>query len=264
MWKLYVVNTFTDHVFSGNPAAVCVLDHWAEDSLLLQIARENALSHTAFVVAQGENTYELRWFTPTMEIDLCGHATLAAAYVLSRFHCPQTTQLSFSTKSGILTVTQEDSLYIMDLPTYTLKPLEITQELVQALGQRPREVWRARDLVCVFDRAEQVEQLSPNLNKLLQLKGALVQVTAPGSAGFDCVSRTFAPKMGLPEDPVCGSGHCHIIPYWANKWNKTELTARQASPRGGTLYCRLQGDRVLLGGKAALYSVCELVLEGLT
>lgn len=264
MWKLYVVNTFTDHVFSGNPAAVCILDHWPQDSLLLKITRENALSHTAFVVPQDQTTYELRWFTPSTEIDLCGHATLAAAYVLNRFHSPQVNYFSFLTKSGILTVTQEESLFVMDLPAYKLKALEVTEELTQALGERPREVWRARDLVCIFDRAEQVEQLNPDLNKLLQLKGALVQVTAPGSGDFDCVSRTFAPKMGLPEDPVCGSGHCHIIPYWANKWNKTEFTARQASPRGGTLYCRLRGDRVLLGGHAALYSVCELVMEGLT
>lgn len=264
MWKLYVVNTFTDRVFSGNPAAVCILDRWPEDALLLKIARENALSHTAFVVSQNQAAYELRWFTPTMEIDLCGHATLAAAYVLNRFHCPQIKCLSFLTKSGTLTVTQEESLFVMDFPAYQLKALEVTEELTRALGERPREVWRSRDLVCVFDRAEQVEQLTPDFNKLLQLKGALVQVTAPGSGGFDCVSRTFAPKMGLPEDPVCGSGHCHIIPYWAGKWNKTEFTARQASPRGGILYCRLRGDRVLLGGQAALYSVCELVMEGLT
>ena len=264
MWKLYVVNTFTEQVFSGNPAAVCMLEHWPKDSLLLKIARENALSHTAFVVPRDQTTYELRWFTPTMEIDLCGHATLAAAYVLSRFHCPQSTRLTFSTKSGVLTVDRENSLFVMDLPAYTLKPLEITPEIADALGARPREVWRARDLLCVFDHQEQVTQLTPDLGKLLRLKGALVQVTAPGSGDYDCISRTFAPKMGLPEDPVCGSGHCHIIPYWANQWNKTELTAYQASPRGGTLYCRLRGDRVLLGGKAALYSVCELVMEGLT
>ena len=262
--KMYVVDTFTDQVFSGNPAAVCVVEHWPEDSFLLRIAKENALSHTAFVCHQKSDFYELRWFTPTMEIDLCGHATLAAAYVLNRFYCPEHNRLFFSTKSGTLTVERKDSLYGMDFPAYTLKPLEITPEIEEALGQRPCEVWRARDLVCVFDHPEQVEQLTPDMNKLLQLKGALMQVTAPGKNGYDCISRTFAPKMGLPEDPVCGSGHCHIIPYWANKWNKTEFTAYQASPRGGTLYCRLCGDRVLLGGKAVLYSVCELVMEALT
>ena len=134
---------------------------------------------------------------------------------------------------------------------------------MDALGARPTEVWRARDLVCIFDDPEVVVNMIPDQEKLLKVKGALMQVTAPGKDGFDCISRTFAPKMNLPEDPVCGSGHCHIIPYWAKKWNRTEFVARQASPRGGTLYCRLDGDRVILAGKAVLYSVCDLVLEGL-
>lgn len=150
----------------------------------------------------------------------------------------------------------------MDFPAYRLKPLEVTDQIIDALGAEPKEVWRARDLVCVFRQPEEVENLKPDLDKVKALKGALLQVTAPGTGtGFDCVSRTFAPKMGLPEDPVCGSGHCHVIPYWAERLGKNELVARQASPRGGTLYCRMEGDRVLLAGRAALWSRAEIMVE---
>ena len=137
----------------------------------------------------------------------------------------------------------------------------MTDQITEALGARPSEVWRARDLLCVFEDPETVIRLEPDQEKLKELKGALMQVTAPGSGEFDCVSRSFAPKMGVPEDPVCGSGHCHIIPYWAARTGRREFTARQASPRGGTLYCRLEGDRVILAGRAALYARCELMLE---
>ena len=263
MLKQYVVNTFTDQVFTGNPAAVCILDHWPEDAFLLRLARENALSHTAFVLPQEKTQYEMRWFTPRTEIDLCGHATLAAAYVLTKFFAPDVSELHFQTKGGLLTARKQGERLELDFPAYQLKQLEVTEDIVDALGARPTEVWRARDLVCIFDDPEVVVNMIPDQEKLLKVKGALMQVTAPGKDGFDCISRTFAPKMNLPEDPVCGSGHCHIIPYWAKKWNRTEFVARQASPRGGTLYCRLDGDRVILAGKAVLYSVSDLVLEGL-
>mgnify|MGYP005888485893 CR=1 FL=1 len=165
--------------------------------------------------------------------------------------------------SGVLNDPFLDIQLELDLPAYPLKQLEVTDQIVDALGARPREVWRARDLVCVFDDPRTVMELKPDLDKVKALKGALMQVTAPGTGtAYDCVSRTFAPKMGLPEDPVCGSGHCHIVPYWAQRLGKRELTARQASPRGGTLYCRLEGDRVLLAGRAALFSTAELMLEG--
>ena len=149
----------------------------------------------------------------------------------------------------------------MDFPAYTLKRLEVTDDITGALGVRPLEVWRARDLLCVLEKAEDVLTLRPDMEKLKGLKGALMQVTAPGTGEFDCVSRSFAPKMGVPEDPVCGSGHCHIIPYWAARTGKTKFTARQASPRGGTLYCRLEGDRVMLAGRAVLYAVSDLEVE---
>ena len=256
-----MVDAFADRVFEGNPAAVCVLERWPDEALMMSITRENNLSETAFAVPEGEG-YRLRWFTPGGEIDLCGHATLAAAYVISEFVSPGLETMAFDTLSGRLTVRKQGDLLEMDFPAYTLKRLEVTDQIADALGARPAEVWRARDLLCVFDDPETVIRLNPDQEKLKGLKGALMQVTAPGTGTeYDCVSRSFAPKMGVPEDPVCGSGHCHIIPYWADKLGKTELVARQASPRGGTLYCRLEGDRVILAGWAALYARSELMLE---
>ena len=261
--RQYVVDAFADRVFEGNPAAVCVLERWPDEALMMSITRENNLSETAFAVPEGEG-YRLRWFTPGGEIDLCGHATLAAAYVIDQFVQPGVQSIRFQTLSGLLTVTRRGELYEMDFPAYTLKQLEVTDAITEALGARPREVWRARDLLCVFDDPETVMNLKPDLDKVRALKGALMQVTAPGTGTeFDCISRSFAPKMEVPEDPVCGSGHCHIIPYWAGRLGKTELVARQASPRGGTLYCRLEGDRVALAGRAALYARSELMLEEL-
>ena len=259
--RQYVVDAFADHVFEGNPAAVCVLERWPGDDLMLSIARENNLSETAFAVPEGDG-WRLRWFTPTMEIDLCGHATLAAAYVITQFVSPGVDTVAFDTLSGRLTVRRKGGLLEMDFPAYQLKQLEVTDQITDALGARPREVWRARDLLCVFDDPETVINLDPDQEKLKELKGALMQVTAPGTGThYDCISRSFAPKMGVPEDPVCGSGHCHIIPYWANQLGKTDFVARQASPRGGTLYCRLEGDRVILAGRAVLYARTELMLE---
>ncbi len=261
--RQYVVDAFADRVFEGNPAAVCVLERWPDEALMMSITRENNLSETAFAVPEGEG-YRLRWFTPGGEIDLCGHATLAAAYVIDQFVQPGVQSIRFQTLSGLLTVTRRGELYEMDFPAYTLKQLEVTDAITEALGARPREVWRARDLLCVFDDPETVMNLKPDLDKVRALKGALMQVTAPGTGTeFDCISRSFAPKMEVPEDPVCGSGHCHIIPYWAGRLGKTDLVARQASPRGGTLYCRMEGDRVALAGRAALYARSELMLEEL-
>lgn len=260
--KQYIVDAFADRVFEGNAAAVCILDRWPEDDLMLKIARENSLPETAFVVEAAAG-YRLRWFAPGGEVDLCGHATLAAAYALFRFVEPEWDQVTFQTKSGPLTVKKRDGLLEMDFPAYTLTKLEVTDQIADALGARPKEVWRARDLLCVFETPEDIINMEPDLEKLKQVKGALMQVTAPGMGEYDCVSRTFGPKCGMTEDPVCGSGHCHIIPYWAARTGKTEFVARQASPRGGTLYCRLEGDRVLLAGRAALFAESELMVEEL-
>ena len=258
--RQYVVDAFADHVFEGNPAAVCLPEHELSEDLMMAITLENALPETAFAHLKGER-WALRWFTPSGEINLCGHATLAAAYAITHFVSPELETLSFDTLSGLLTVRRKGELYEMDFPAYELKQLEVTEEIADALGARPTEVWRARDLLCVFDDPKDVIEMQPDLAKVKALRGALMQVTAPGTGTeFDCISRTFGPKMGLPEDPVCGSGHCHIVPYWAKRLGKQSLTARQASPRGGTLYCRQDGDRVILAGSAVLYSESNLQL----
>lgn len=256
--KCYVVDAFTDTVFKGNPAAVCVLDRWLPDTLMQDIAKENNLSETAFTVRDGEG-YDLRWFTPGGEIDLCGHATLATAYVLMRFVVPDWNTVSFQTKSGLLTVQKKQDLYEMDMPAYQLTSVPVTFEMEQAIGFRPVEAWMGRDLVCVLENEEQVIQATPDEEKLKKLDGLLLQLTAKGKK-YDCVTRSFAPKLNVSEDPVCGSGHCHVIPLWANKLNKPELYAFQASRRSGVLYCHMGHDRVLIAGKAALYSIAELFL----
>lgn len=261
MFTQYVVDTFAPRRFEGNPAAVCVVDQFPSDALMLRMARENALTHTAFLCPLDPGLYDMRWFTPKMEVDLVGHATLAAGFVVTRLLEPDCRTVRFQTKGGLLTVRRNGELLEMDFPAYPLKQLEVTDEIADALGVRPLEVWRARDLVCIFDDPQTIRDMNPDQEKLRRLKGALLQVTAPGDGPYDCVSRTFGPKMDMPEDPVCGSGHCHIIPYWAAKTGKTELVAQQASPRGGVLHCRLEGERVILAGQAHLYSISQLIVE---
>ena len=255
----YVVDAFTDRVFSGNPAAVCVLEEWLPDALMQSIARENNLSETAFTVRQG-GEYTLRWFTPGGEIDLCGHATLACAHVLFSTDAKDSERLVFSTQSGALTVSRRGELYEMDFPAYALAPAAVTPAMTAVLGVQPREAYLGRDLLCVLESAEQVRALAPDQKALKALDGLLVHVTAPGDGGYDCCSRSFAPKLGVPEDPVCGSGHCHIAPYWCARLDRKEIVAYQASARGGTLYCRLMGGRVALAGKAVLFSRAALFL----
>ena len=256
--KQYVVDAFTDKVFSGNPAAVCVLEKWISKGLMLDIAQENNLSETAFTV-KGEDGYELRWFTPGGEIDLCGHATLACAFVLLNYYETDQTEINFLTKGGTLRVVRHKDLYEMSFPAYDLKPVPITQEMIDALGAVPQEAYMGRDLLCVFDHETDVTELTPDLEKLKKLDGLLLQVTALScKKEYDCVSRSFAPKLNVAEDPVCGSGHCHIIPYWTVRLLRHKITAYQASARGGILYCRSEGARVILAGRAVLYSSGEI------
>lgn len=254
--KQYVVDAFTEKVFSGNPAAICVLDSWLDEKTMMSITIENNLSETAFTVKEGDK-YKLRWFTPGGEIDLCGHATLACAYVVMNKIEPNLKTVTFSTMSGDLIVNRKDDLYEMDFPAYDLKPVEITDAMVDAIGAKPVEAYMGRDLLCVFDDEKIVRELNPNLDKVKTIDGLLLHATASGK-DTDSVSRSFAPKLNVPEDPVCGSGHCHIAPYWMNKLNKNSIVAYQASPRGGTLYCTKDGDRVKLSGKAALYSEADI------
>ena len=254
--KQYVVDAFTDEVFSGNPAAVCITKEWLSDDLMMNITRENNLSETAFAVKERDR-YKLRWFTPGGEIDLCGHATLAKAFVIMNYYDTHLEEVAFDTLSGVLTVKKKQDLYEMDFPAYELKPKEVTSAMEDAIGARPVEAYMGRDLLCIFESVDVVRGLSPDMEKLKALDGLLLQVTAKGRE-YDCVSRSFAPKLNVPEDPVCGSGHCHIVPYWAKKEGKDDIIACQASRRGGILYCGIEADRVKLAGQAALYSEAEL------
>lgn len=256
--KQYVIDAFADKLFEGNPAAVCVMEHWIDDEIMKAITKENNLSETCFTVQNGKN-YKLRWFTPGGEIDLCGHATLATAFVLMNYVNPFMTEVTFETLSGNLTVTKKNNLYEMDFPIYKLDKVNVTEEMEQIIGFRPLEAWLGRDLICVLENEEQIKCAKPDLEKAKELTGLLLHITAQGKH-YDCVSRTFAPKLNVSEDPVCGSGHCHIAPFWFDKLNKKDLVARQASERGGTLYCHVDKERVLLAGNAILYSTAELYL----
>lgn len=256
--RQYVADAFTDRVFSGNPAAVCVLDEWLPDGVMQDMALENNLSETAFTVREGDK-YRLRWFTPGGEIDLCGHATLATAYILMRFYEPEADNVAFETLSGELRVVRRGDTYEMDFPSYELRPVAVTDAMAEAMGARPDEACLGRDLLCVFSDEGIVRDMAPDMDKVRALDGLLLNVTAPGRE-YDCVSRSFAPKMGVAEDPVCGSGHCHIVPYWTASLGRDSLTAYQASRRGGTLYCRRDGARIILAGKAALFSQAEVFL----
>lgn len=257
----YVADAFTDKVFKGNPAAVCILEEWLPDGLMQDIAKENNLSETAFAVKK-EGGYQLRWFTPGGEVDLCGHATLAAAFVLMNYYGEKGGRVIFFTRSGQLAVKCKGGLYQMDFPAYDLKPVRVSPQISAALGETPQEVFLGRDLLCVFEDEEIIKRLSPDMQKLRELDGLLLHATAPCSVpGYDCISRSFAPKLNVKEDPVCGSGHCHIAPYWARKLLRENITAYQASERGGTLYCQVNGDRVILGGSAALFCRSEIFLD---
>lgn len=256
--KQYVVDAFTDHVFAGNPAAVCVMDQWLPDALMQKIAIENNLSETAFAVKEGD-AYRLRWFTPGGEVNLCGHATLATAYVITRFIEPDVQKVSFDTLSGRLIVERSGDLLTMDFPSFQLKPLEITDRLTAALGIAPVEAYMGEDIVCVLKDEEQVRKVVANQEMIRNMDGLCLHITARGD-NYDCVTRTFAPKCNVAEDPVCGRGHCHVIPLWAKKLGNDSLVAYQASARGGVLHCRFAGDRTFLSGQAALYSEAEIFI----
>ena len=249
---MYQVDAFSDRVFGGNPAAVCVLGGWPGDEVMLSVAQENNLSETAFLIERADG-YDIRWFTPAAEIDLAGHPTLASAMVVFEILKPGWKEVRFQSPSGPLTVTREaDGFLSMDFPSRPGRPCEISPELVKGLGARPRELLLARDHLAVFDREEEVAGLRPDFAALAGLESMGVIATAPGRER-DFVSRFFAPRMGIPEDPVTGSAHCTLIPYWAGRLGKKELTARQISARVGELRCRHRGERVAIAGRAVLY-----------
>ena len=257
--KQFIVHAFTEELFHGNPAAVCVLEQWLPEETMMSITRENRLSETAFTVREPDG-YRLRWLTPGGEIDLCGHATLATASVLLDRYETDKESLTFHTLSGDLTVRRgRRGLLEMDFPAYDLKRISVTRELEEAIGARPVEAYLGRDLLCFFKESQQIAEAKPDMEKVKQLPGLLLHITAEGEQ-YTCVSRSFAPKLKIDEDPVCGSGHCHIAPYWCERLDRDEITAYQASERGGVLYCRTEKDRVPLAGHTVLFSEAELYL----
>jgi len=257
---LYQVDAFTSELFSGNPAAVCPLDSWLDDRTLQGIAAENNLSETAFLVRSGAG-FELRWFTPLVEVSLCGHATLASAYVVFEILGWPREAISFQTrKSGVLTVTRRGGLLEMDFPARPAVPLEEPAGLERALGARPELVLgSAEDLLVILADERTVRELRPDFTALAGIESRGIIVSARGGPG-DFVSRFFAPAVGILEDPVTGSAHCVLVPYWARVLGKQDLHAVQVSRRGGELFCRDRGERVTIAGKAVLYLKGEIAL----
>lgn len=250
---IFQVDAFTSRLFSGNPAAVCLLDTWPDDALLQAIAAENNLSETAFLVKHG-NSFDLRWFTPRIEVALCGHATLAAAFVLFFCKALKTDTVRFMTRqSGELIVTRKNDLLVMDFPARPARSETAPAGLAAALGVKPAGIFSSEeDLLVILEHEKSVRQTAPDFAALETIPCRGVIVTAPGEQS-DFVSRFFAPRVGIPEDPVTGSAHSVLIPYWSKKLNKTELYAMQVSARSGELFCRHLGDRVAIAGRAVLY-----------
>ena len=254
--KQFIVDAFTAKIFGGNPAAVCVLENFPSEELMQNIARENNLSETAFAVKE-RNFYRLRWFTPAVEINFCGHATLATAFVLFNYFEKNLSRIEFETLSGKFFVERKGKLFEMNFPAYVPKKIPVTDAMQEAIGAKVLEAYVARDLLMILESEAVVENLSPNLDALKNLDGLTQAVTAAGK-NFDCVSRVFAPKLKIVEDPVTGSTHCLIAPYWSKRLGKKKLLARQASARGGILHCEVEAERVKISGSAALFAVADL------
>ena len=250
---IYIVNAFTFGPFTGNPAAVCPLENWLSENLMQAIAAQNNLSETVFFVKEG-NSYSIRWFTPEVEVPLCGHATLAAAYVLFNELNYPGNEIRFQSKSGELKVVKEKDIIELNFPAEKLKELPVTKNLSHDLGLKVITAGLGRVFILLeVETEDEVKQANPDIHVLKQLDAAGVIITAKGNTA-DFVSRVFAPQSGIDEDPVTGSAHCLLIPYWAQKLNKSTLSAKQLSKRGGVLICKYAGNRVLIGGKAELYS----------
>ncbi len=257
--RIYQVDAFASALFGGNPAAVCPLENWLSDELMQSIAAENNLSETAFCVANNVDdvgSFDLRWFTPEAEIDLCGHATLATAHVLFQHEKVKSDALRFSTRSGVLTVMRvREAVYEMDFPVIVGEEADVPSTLCDALGAPPEKLFQDHQPMAVFGHADQIRALTPDMDALADWVGTgdgLI-VTAPGGDDFDCISRFFAPGHGIPEDPVTGSAHCRIVPYWAARLRKDKIRAWQASKRGGEVIGHLEGDRVKLQGQCIDY-----------
>ncbi len=255
---IYWVDAFEEGPFTGNPAAVCLLQHWLDDDLMQAIARENNLSETAFLVPVDDG-WHIRWFTPAEEVALCGHATLASAAAISRFVDAQASVIRFHSRSGLLQARREEERFVLIFPSRPPRESAARAELSEALGAAPEQVLCADYYLAVFAAEDDIRGLQPDFTALAALGRTGVIVTAPAAdPGLDFVSRFFAPAVGVDEDPVTGSAHCTLIPYWAARLGKTTLTARQLSERGGQLFCGLRKDTVEIGGRARHYLSGEL------
>jgi len=248
---IYTLDAFTSRVFHGNPAAVCPLALWLPDETLQGIAAENNLSETAFFV-ETKSGYEIRWFTPKQECDLCGHATLASAHVILNFLKPGLNSVKFSSKSGVLKVARAGELLSLDFPTRSPKACPPPHGLLEALGKPPEKTFVSRDVMAVYEREDDVKNLAPDFGKLADVNAFAIIVTAPGQEA-DFVSRFFAPRQGIPEDPATGRAHCTLTPYWARRLGKPKLHAVQLSRRGGELFCEDRGERVAIAGQAVQF-----------
>jgi len=257
---IYQVDAFAAKVFQGNPAAVIPLEDWIEDDLMQKIAMENNLSETAFFV-KTDNGYHIRWFTPEYEIDLCGHATLASAYIIKNFVEPHLAEINFTTqKAGSLRAMTKEGIYTLDFPSRVPQPCAIPENLLKCLNvTTPVEVMKSRDYFVVLPNEDAIRNIQPDFTLMKELDAFGVIATAKGQSA-DVVSRCFYPRLGIEEDPVTGSAHCNIVPYWSDKLGKTKLFCKQLSKRGGDLYCELNGDRVLMSGKCLLYLQGEIDL----
>jgi PhzF family phenazine biosynthesis protein len=250
--RLYQVDAFTGRVFAGNPAAVVPLDRWLPDETMQAIAAENNLSETAFFVGE-KGYFHIRWMTPTDEVDLCGHATLASAWVVFNEIEKGRTEVHFRSKSGPLKVTAAGDTLALDFPSRPPEPADgALAALADALGARPSDVLASRDYLALFETEDEVRALKPDMAKVAALDRMAVITTAPGR-DCDFVSRFFAPAVGVPEDPVTGSAHCTLVPYWSNRLGKASLSARQVSARGGELWCEDRGERVAIAGRCVKY-----------
>jgi len=248
---IYQVDAFTRATFGGNPASVCPLPAWIDEATMQAIAAENNIAETAFIVPRGDG-FDIRWFTPAHEVDLCGHATLASAYVVFERLRPGTGRVAFGSKSGELRVSADDGLLTLDFPALPPQPRTPPAGLDKALGKMPEATLEASALLCVYASERDVRSLEPDSAAVAAIHHHGVIVTAPGD-DVDFVSRFFAPNFGLPEDPVTGSAHCTLTPYWSERLGKTKLRARQVSKRSGDLWCEIAGDRVLISGHVAPY-----------
>jgi PhzF family phenazine biosynthesis protein len=247
----FEVVAFTNRQFAGNPAGVCVLAEWLPDTAMQAIAAENNLPETAFIIDRGTH-FDLRWMTPTVEVDLCGHATLASAHVLFQHLAHSGTMVRFQSRSGELTVERAGDRLVLDFPSQPVSECQPPQKLAEGLGARPSAVLKGRDYFAVFDHEQDVAALAPDFRIIAELDAQGVIVTAPGDE-CDFVSRYFAPRVGIPEDPATGSTHCALVPYWSKRLGKRILHARQLSKRGGELFCEDRGERVGIGGNAVTY-----------